>query len=368
MKTKPITLDDVAQHAGVSYQTVSRVLNQAPHVSARTREKVEQAMAALHYVPNRVAQQLARRHAATIGLATTDLSLHAPSQIAAAIKTTASEHGFNVVMSMLRPTALEAAFQSDDAHLANTQLAVNELLSQRVDGIIINVPLEREAAGRIAQLCTTTPVLFLDTDPDAALPSIMFDADQGTRLAIDHLVALGHQRIALLNGPLGAVSARLRYHGWLQALAAHQLRACAVAEGDWSAHSGYQQAQHLLASPEKPSAIVVANDQMALGVLRAIHEYGLRVPEHLCVIGFDDTQDSAYFQPPLTTIRQDFAHLGRESVEQLVKHLQRPQALTPLTLATSLVARQTTAPWQAVSLSAGEVAQQLMALARQLQR
>ncbi|ADM97758.1 LacI family DNA-binding transcriptional regulator [Dickeya dadantii] len=358
MKAKPVTLNDVAAYAGVSYQTVSRVLNQAPHVSDRTREKVEQAMAALHYIPNRVAQQLARRSATTIGLATIDLSLHAPSQIAAAIKITASELGFNVVISMLR---------SVDGN--DVQRAVNELLAQRVDGVIINVPLEQEAAEQIHRLCAATPALFLDTAPTADLPSVIFDPHQGTRLAIDHLVALGHRRIALLAGPQSAVSARLRYEGWQQALAAHQLTPCATAEGDWSASAGYQQAHLLLANSVRPTAIAVANDQMALGVLRAIHEYGLRVPEQISVIGFDDTRDSAYFQPPLTTIRQDFGQLGRESVNRLLECLQSPHkhAPAPLRLKTTLIPRQTTAAWQPSTLSPQDVAQQLITLARQLQ-
>ena len=358
MKAKPVTLNDVAAYAGVSYQTVSRVLNQAPHVSDRTREKVEQAMAALHYIPNRVAQQLARRSATTIGLATIDLSLHAPSQIAAAIKITASELGFNVVISMLR---------SVDGN--DVQRAVNELLAQRVDGVIINVPLEQEAAEQIHRLCAATPALFLDTAPTADLPSVIFDPHQGTRLAIDPLVALGHRRIALLAGPQSAVSARLRYEGWQQALAAHQLTPCATAEGDWSASAGYQQAHLLLANSVRPTAIAVANDQMALGVLRAIHEYGLRVPEQISVIGFDDTRDSAYFQPPLTTIRQDFGQLGRESVNRLLECLQSPHkhAPAPLRLKTTLIPRQTTAAWQPSTLSPQDVAQQLITLARQLQ-
>ncbi|WKV51665.1 LacI family DNA-binding transcriptional regulator [Dickeya fangzhongdai] len=357
MKAKPVTLNDVAAYAGVSYQTVSRVLNQAPHVSDRTRGKVEQAMAALHYIPNRVAQQLARRSATTIGLATVDLSLHAPSQIAAAIKTTASELGFNVVISMLR------AVDGNDV-----QRAVNELLAQRVDGVIVNVPLEQEAAEQIHQLCAATPALFLDTAPAADLPSVIFDPHQGTKLAIDHLVELGHRRIALLAGPQSSVSARLRYEGWQQALAAHLLTPCAMAEGDWSASSGYQQAHLLLANAVRPTAIAVANDQMALGVLRAIHEYGLRVPEQISVIGFDDTRDSAYFQPPLTTIRQDFRQLGRESVNRLLECLQLLHTPAPLRLKTTLIPRQTTAAWQPSILSPQDVALQLITLARQLQR
>ena len=118
-----------------------------------------------------------------------------------------------------------------------------------------------------------------------------------------------------------SISARLRYEGWLETLAKHAVTPCAVQHGDWSAASGYQQALLLLNQPVRPGAILVANDQMALGVLRAVHEYGLRVPEQISVIGYDDTEDSAFFFPPLTTIKQDFRLLGHESVNRLVDHL-----------------------------------------------
>ncbi|WP_192457116.1 LacI family DNA-binding transcriptional regulator [Musicola keenii] len=356
MKTKPVTLNEVAAYAGVSYQTVSRVLNRSPQVSPATKEKVEQAMAALNYIPNRVAQQLARRRPTTIGLATIDLSLHAPSQIAAAIKTTASEQSFNVVVAML------SAADGYDA-----RRAVSELLAQRVDGIIVNVPQEPAMAEPLNSLCATTPVLFLDTQPDTPWPRVMFDPIQGARLAIEHLVTREHRRIALLTGPLSAVSARLRYEGWLQGLREHQLTPCAVAEGDWSAQSGYRCTPQLLTASPQPSAIVVANDQMALGVLRALHEYGLSVPDQISVIGFDDTQDSAYYQPPLTTIRQDFRQLGHEAVLHLVARLLAQEPAASLLLETVLVERQTTAHYASKTPDTQAIAHQLIALARRLQ-
>jgi DNA-binding LacI/PurR family transcriptional regulator len=358
-KPKSVTLDDVARHAGVSYQTVSRVLNQAEQVAEKTRRKVEAAMSELNYVPNRVAQQLAGKQSFTLGLASTDLALHAPSQWASAIKSRAHQLGYHVVISMV-----------EDLQLQSCRAAVNELIAQRVDGILINVPLETTDAQAITQYCGDLPVLFLDVDPQASLFSILFDPDTGARQGVAHLLALGHRQIALLTGPETSVSARLRYQGWLHELAAHQLTPLQVMEGDWSAASGYQCALTMLNRPKLPTAILVANDQMALGVLRAAHASGVAVPQQLSVVGYDDTQDSAYFQPPLTTIRQDFQLSGRESVNRLVQMLQKNPASYPdsLLLNTTLIQRQTTAaPGEALP-SAQTLAQELIRIARQLQQ
>lgn len=357
MKPKSVTLDDVARHAGVSYQTVSRVLNQAAHVSAKTRDNVEKAMAALNYVPNRVAQQLAGKQSYTLGLATTELALHAPSQIASAMKTRANQLGFNVVISMtdnLSPSACRAA--------------VSELMSQRVDGVLINVPLSNDNAQAIAQMCGNLPALFLDVDPQADVFKILFDPHCGAEQGVEHLLALGHQQIAVLTGPLESISARLRYEGWLQTMAKHNVKPCTVQHGDWSAASGYQQALLLLNQPARPTAILVANDQMALGVLRAAHEFGLRVPEQISVMGYDDTEDSAFFFPPLTTIKQDFRLLGHESVNRLVDdlHPQGDYRRSSLLLPTSLVERHTTAKPGEAHVSPESLSHELIRIARQL--
>ncbi|CNH37533.1 LacI family DNA-binding transcriptional regulator [Yersinia pekkanenii] len=335
MRAKSVTLDDVARQAGVSYQTVSRVLNQAPHVSPKTRIKVEQAMADLSYVPNRVAQQLAGKHRLTLGLATTDLSLHAPSQIAAAIKSKAHELGYTIVIAMV-----------DDHSDHACQQAINELLAQRVDGILVNIPLKPKRSQRIVQQCARTPVLFLDVDPQSAAFSVLFDPKVGAVQAAEYLIALGHQQIALISGPKDAISAQLRYQGWLQVLNNASLTPQAVYYGEWDARSGYQTTQKLITSNIPFSAILVANDQMALGVLRALHEHNFNVPEQVSVIGYDDTADSAYFQPPLTTVRQNFKLLGEESVSRLVVRLHHTiEPPSGVLLATELTIRQTTAPF-----------------------
>ncbi|AJZ89592.1 Lactose operon repressor [Beauveria bassiana D1-5] len=357
MKAKSVTLYDVAESAGVSYQTVSRVINQASHVSAKTRQKVEAAMKALNYVPNRVAQQLAGKLSQTLGLATTTLSLHAPSQIAAAIKSKAGEMQFNVMISMVEQPGVAAAIA-----------AVNSLLAQRVDGLIVNIPLETAEVEAVQVVCGDVPVLFLDVSPEVLANHIVTDAASGAALAVEHLVTLGHRQIALLAGPENSVSARLRLEGWQHSLAQHQLAPVAFMRGDWNSLSGYHQTSLLLRDGQKPTALLVANDQMALGALRAIQEAGLTVPQDISVIGFDDTEDSACFLPPLTTIRQDFRLLGEASVNGIMTLIHQGGALAALH-PISLVERKTTAaPGSPVQPTAAQLADELSRLAHQISR
>jgi DNA-binding LacI/PurR family transcriptional regulator len=356
MKPKSVTLYDVAKHASVSYQTVSRVVNRAAQVSEKTRLKVEAAMSDLNYVPNRMAQQLAGKHSHTIGFATTTLALHAPSQIAAAIKSKAGEMQFNVVISMVEQPGLEA-----------TRAAINSLLSQRVDGIIINIPLEDADALEMQRACGAVPALFLDVSPTVAARHSVFDPDMGARLGVEHMVQLGHRHIALLGGPENSVSARLRFEGWLQHLSEHRLTPVAKLHGDWGSLSGYQQVQQMLHEGIQPGALLVANDQMALGALRALHEFGLDVPRDVSVVGYDDTEDSACFIPPLTTIKQDFRTLGQVSVERMVALIGGEQVPDDL-LNVSLVERKTTAAPGSDTPSARQLADALTRLAHQVGR
>ena len=349
---KAVTLYDVATHAGVSYQTVSRVVNQAEHVSAKTRAKVEAAMKELNYIPNHAAQQLAGKQSPLIGVATINLALHAPSQIVAAIKSRADQSGASVVIAMVESGGVEAC-----------EKAVHNLLARRVTGIIINVPLENDDALSVARAAGNVPVLFLDVSERTPVNSIVFSHDEGARLGVEHLVAHGHQRIALFSGPTStSVSARLRLASW------HELQPFAVLEGDWSALSGFQQTQQMLLNGMIPTAMLVANDQMALGVMRAITEHGLRVGTDISVIGYDDTEDSSCYIPPLTTIRQDFPVLGRGSVDRLLAmsagHSESGNQLLPV----SLIQRKTVRRPNTESVSGEMLAESLMQLARQVSR
>lgn len=330
MISRSVTLEDVAKAAGVSYQTVSRVLNHSAKVSAATREKVSAAMAQLNYVPNRVAQQLAGKSPRTLGLATTDLMLQAPAQIASAIQHRAAGLGYQLVIAMAELSGFSGA-----------QAAVNELLAQRVDGLLLNLPLQNEEARALETLSAPRPCLFMDVASDAAVNYCQFSAAEGARQGVEHLFQLGHRQIALLNGPLTSVSAMQRFQGWQRALADYQLVAHSVHQGDWSAQSGYLAVQSLL--PQRlPGAFLVANDQMALGVLRALHQQGIPIPAQVSVVGYDDTAESAWYQPPLTTIRQDIRLLGVQSVDRIVAMLEGRQDKPYAPLMTELVVRETT--------------------------
>lgn len=352
MRARSVTLEDVASAAGVSYQTVSRVLNHSSQVAEQTRVRVEAAMQTLNYVPNRVAQQLAGKNTRTLGLATSDLALLAPAQIASAIQQRTSQLGYHLVIAM--------------AGSGGAQQAVSDLLSQRVDALLINVPLEAQAAQQIERMADSLPCLFLDVAEDADVAACTFSAHTGARQGAEHLLQLGHRHIALLNGPADSVAARARRAVWIEVLQEHQQVPSHQFEGDWSAQSGYQAVMQL-AGQEMPSALLVANDQMALGAMQALHQMGIAVPEGMSVVGYDDTADSAWYQPPLTTVRQDMRQLGERSVQWLTRQLEQPgreAGLPPF--ATSLVVRASTAAPRCEQRSPHPVATELRRLAQQL--
>lgn len=335
VKHKNPTLDDVARQAGVSYQMVSRVLNGSAHVAEATRARVEDAIKTLNYVPNRMAQQLAGKRGCTLGLITASLGFHAPSQIASAIKGVAGQCGYNVLIAM-----------TDQQHATGLQDALNELKAQRVEGVIINLPLEAESAAQIVAANPELLCLFLDVPPDAGVFHVMFNPGDGMRASVDHLYRLGHRDFALLAGPQESVSARQRLVSWQQALEHYGLQPVATAQGDWSAASGYRCIVTMREAQVAFTAVLVANDQMALGAVSALQQQQLAVPEHVSVIGYDDTEDSAYFLPALTTVSQDFNRLGQEAVNRLLARLAQGGAARgqSMMLPTHLVVRHSITP------------------------
>ncbi len=190
---------------------------------------------------------------------------------------------------------------------------VNELLAQRVDALMINLPLAASEAEQIQTLCGDKPVIFMDVEPQAQVAQCQFSNAHGAQAAVEHLIALGHRQIGLLNGPPQAIFAQSREAAWREALAAHQLTPFCVLQGDWSAQSCYQAMLQQL--PDRlPQALLVANDQMALGAMRTLHQHGVAIPAQVSITRYDDTAESAWYQPPLTTVRQDLHALGEQSV------------------------------------------------------
>ncbi|UDQ78653.1 substrate-binding domain-containing protein [Erwinia rhapontici] len=334
MVRRTATLEDVAREAGVSQQTVSRVLNKPDVVAERTRDNVIRAMQALHYVPNRSAQLLAGKSAPSIGLITASLTLHAPSQIAAAIKSHAGTHQLEVAIAM--PVM---------ADYASLQARLNEFRAQNIRGAVINLPLEDHIAEKMVSENPDICCLFLDVSPETDVCCVRFDHLNGCGACIRHLWELGHREFGLLAGPESSVSARMRLSSWRETLHRLGVSNAVTVFGDWSAASGRNKALELLHQYPRISAIVVANDQMALGVLSALTQLNRTGSRMVSVTGYDDTADSLYFQPPLTTVAQDFNKLGKRAVELLIQQMAAPQIRIRELLPTHLIIRQSTCPY-----------------------
>ncbi|MBO9624976.1 MAG: LacI family DNA-binding transcriptional regulator [Microbacterium sp.] len=309
----------VAARSGVSGQTVSRVVNDSPRVDPATRERVERAMAELGYRPHRAARALRTGRSQTIGLVVTTLATVGNSRMLQATAEAAAERGY----------ALTLVTASADIGEAFERLA-----EQEVDGAIVL----NEASARISG-ATRPPGLRLvavDAEPGDGVIAVHSDHAGGAAAATRHLLALDRGAVHHLAGPVDSFAAAQRERGWREALAAAGVTAPDVVRGDWTAEAGYG-AGRLLADA---TAVFCANDQMALGVLRAFAETGRRVPEDVAVIGFDDVPDAANYRPPLTTVRQDFTTLAHRAVQALIAEIEGADSRTEAdVIPTSLVVR-----------------------------
>ena len=293
------TMFDVAERAGVSHQTVSRVLNGLTGVAAATKERVEQAIAELNYTPSPTARAMAKRRSGSIGLIQAGRPDYGPSNAALGFNEAAREAGY--VVSQVSMRALDAD--------ALTQ-AVHRLALQRVEAIVL-ISGERDGVEIIRGIDAGVPLVAVASEEEPGLHRVAIDQYAGARLATEYLIGLGHREIRHITGPADSMDAAERRRGWADALRAHGLEARHPLVGDWLAASGDAAGRELLAD-RAATAVFVGNDQMALGLLHACAEAGVRVPEELSVVGFDDIPEAAYFTPPLTTVRQDFDALGRD--------------------------------------------------------
>jgi DNA-binding LacI/PurR family transcriptional regulator len=296
-----ISMAAVAALAGVSGQTVSRVVNDSPRVDPATRERVERAMAELGYRPNRAARALRTGRSQTIGLVVTTLATVGNSRMLQATAEAAAERGYAL-------TLVTAASGVADAF--------ERLAEQEVDGAIVlnEASAQVSAAARPAGL----RLVVVDAPTDAGVIAVHSDHRGGAAAATAHLLGLGHDTVHHLAGPADSFAALEREHGWREALATAGAEAPEVVRGDWTADAGFAAGAALAAA----SAVFCANDQMALGLLRALSEAGRRVPADVSVIGFDDVPDAANYRPPLTTIRQDFTALAHRAVGALVADIE----------------------------------------------
>lgn len=333
-RSKNLTINDVAKLAGVSYQTISRVLNGMPDVSPVTRQRVQTILQNVGFRPNLTARQLARQRSTTIGLVTFATMFYGPSQILARSEQAAKELGLSFMFSGIVDQSTE-----------EIRRAVHDLCAHQVCGILIHLPLALNLRD-LQDACRNVPVVAVDSDFGFRCPSIFIDQEAGSRSATRHLVERGHRKIAYLRGPVLWRAARLRYAGWLKELEASGLKPGPVVEGDWTASSGFDAAKRLVAeSWGKWTAVVAANDQMALGAIRAFEEAGIRVPETASLVGFDDVPEAGFFRPPLSTIKQDFAALGQLSVQRLIAQVDPNYAPPRIrTIQPRFIERQSSAP------------------------
>nr|WP_127125681.1 LacI family DNA-binding transcriptional regulator [Georgenia sp. SYP-B2076] len=322
---------DVAKLAGVSPQTVSRVVNGSPHVSDESRDRVERAISHLDYRRNTAARALATRRTMNIGVVSVGTSQFGPAQTLFGIAEEARKLGYG--------TSLVSLGQIDRESM---RAAIEHLAADAVDGVIVLAPIAA-AATAVAGISSSLPLVMFEPGAEDGPVTVAQDEELGARLATRHLLELGHRSVHHLAGPDGWLGSEARTRGWARELSMSARVAHPVRTGDWSAESGYTIGLELLRQPDV-TAVYVANDQMALGCLKAAHELGIEVPEQLSIVGFDDIPEARFYVPALTTVRLDFAQVGRRCVSRLL-HLIGVDGdeLRPVDPPT-LVVRASTAP------------------------
>ncbi|HSU71111.1 MAG TPA: LacI family DNA-binding transcriptional regulator [Micrococcaceae bacterium] len=327
---RPPVMEDVAKVAGVSHQTVSRVLNNNPNVSPGTRERVELAIAELGYRRNIAARSLVTRQSQTIGVLAAEMSQYGPANTLLAVEQAARDAGYFVSIAGL-----------GEVTKASIDQAVSHFLDQSVDGIVVLVP-HPVTSEALRELHLAVPVVMVGAIGGGGVSCAAVDQRLGARLAVQHLIDLGHTKIGHLSGPEAWIDGAERIRGWRETLAEAGLDDSLLLSGDWSAEYAYRVGLEL-ARQREASAVFAANDQMALGLLRAFHESGVRVPDDVSIVGFDDQPDSGFFIPPLTTVRQGFDELGRRCIEVLLAELAGGERGATAIVSPRLVVRQTTA-------------------------
>lgn len=327
-------MSDVAARAGVSHQTVSRVLNGHPSVRPETRDRVLAAIADLGYRRNRAARALVTRRSGTLGVLTTSSAHHGPAATVLSLERAAREVGYYVSVAAIDrfdPTTLRGV--------------LDHFLDEAVEGIVIVAP-QVDVAEAVTAFAAPVPVVTVSSGPVAPAGSgvvtVGVDQRSGARQVVRHLVALGHTEVVHVAGPLDWFDAQARLAGWREATAEDGVDAPDPVLADWSAASGYRTGLRL-ADAGLPTAVLAANDQLATGLLRAFWERGVSVPGDVSVTGFDDEAHTGFLIPPLTTVRQDFAALGRSAITALVRAVAGEQ-VPDIVLPATLIPRDSTGP------------------------
>lgn len=326
---RPPSIGDVARLAGVSAQTVSRVVNGEPYVTDEKRDAVLAAMRELGYRPNTAARAMKRGDFKTIGVVYRSLHPVGNRKALEGITRAASERGYSVI---LIPAGSEPPRAGRDGP---------PLSQSSIDVAIVIVSSSLGGGAGDIDPSPSVPTVVLSGSAPPQVSSVSIDETIGTREAVRHLLALGHPTVHHVAGPERSLPAQTRERAWRAALEEAGRPVPEPVRGDWSPESGYEATRRLLAT-ERPTALFVANDQMALGAYRALLEAGLRIPEDVSVVGCDDIDEAPAFPTPLTTIVMDWDLVGREALRVALGMIKNPSP-SVLTLPSSLVVRDSTA-------------------------
>jgi len=323
------TIYTVAEKAGVSIATVSRVLNNSPKVKEETRAKVLRVVEELGYQPSASARGLALKRTEIIALIFPDISGPFYSEVIRGVESEASQHNYNLLIYGTYGKATKGRFL--------------RLLPTRVDGLILMTrSVEDEYIFYLHR--RQIPFVLLDREiGEIEVDCVLTNNAEGAYKAVEHLLQHGHQQVAFIAGPADSPDSNARFEGYRQALQDHGLPVLAhlVERGDFLQPGGYQAMNRLLDRPDPPSAVFVANDEMAIGAIEAVRGRGLRVPDDVAIVGFDDIQMAPYVQPPLTTVRQPIREFGALAVQMLLRRIENPEAeAKTIVLPTQLVIRR----------------------------
>lgn len=331
--SQKVTMLDVAKVCGVSYQTVSRVINNSPDVSEKTRREVLRAIQTLGYHPNQLARSLKTRRSSILEVITFGVETYVPRELIVAMGRAAIAHGYSLMFTDI---------PQDD--LGEEKRLYAHLNSGLCEAAILTAPVENRLFEKISAEPPGLPVLQIRNRRGSTAPSVMIDQFAGSQLATQHLLDLGHRQIAEISGPLNYHEALSRHNAFMDTLRTRSLEPAGWVEAsEWMPQDGYQAARQLLESKTPFSGLIVSNDYLALGALRALAEHGLQVPNDVSIVGFDDTPESAFYLPPLTTVKQDYEALGYQSIHYLVELINQPD--TPANqrvLMPSLIVRHST--------------------------
>jgi DNA-binding LacI/PurR family transcriptional regulator len=336
MSTEPArirapNIRDVAAAAGVSYQTVSRVLNDSPSIKPTTKQRVLDVIQELGYRPNQAARALVTSRSRTIGvLSAQSDALYGPTTAINSIEQAAREAGYRLSITNL-----------NSGDYASIKSGLDYLLSQSVEALVVIAPQVR-VFDAISDLAINVPFVTLEATGRNPGHSLSVDQVAGARLATRHLIELGHTEIMHISGPQDWIEAEARMQGFLLEINEAELRTRAPILGDWTASFGYYAGLELLRFRDF-TAVFCGNDQMALGFMHAARDSGLDVPGDISVVGFDDIPEAAHFLPPLTTVRQNFAEVGHRAISLLLSELQGTVHEEPESVAPDLIVRTSTA-------------------------